>query len=86
MGRNGITYDPETLPITLEYDVDGYESYWVARHPDLPGCLADGETPEEAVKNLRIARMLYLEGLAMSNMSLTDVLHRESEGENYASI
>jgi predicted RNase H-like HicB family nuclease len=28
---------------------------WLAQVPDLPGCMSDGETPEEAVRNLRDA-------------------------------
>ncbi len=36
---------------------------WVARHPDLPGCMSDGQTPEEALVNLADARTLYIEVL-----------------------
>lgn len=75
--------DIETLPIVIEYEPSDLGAvYWVARHPDLPGCLADGETPEEAVKNLRVSRMLYAAHLEMFNMSLQDVLHREAVGDN----
>ncbi len=28
---------------------------WLAEVPDLPGCMSDGETPEEAVHNVRDA-------------------------------
>jgi len=31
------------------------------RHPDLEGCVAVGETPEEALANLEEARRLWLE-------------------------
>jgi predicted RNase H-like HicB family nuclease len=31
------------------------------RHPDLKGCVAVGETPEEALANLEEARRLWLE-------------------------
>ena len=34
---------------------------WMARHPDLPGCMSHGETPEEALANLADARALYIE-------------------------
>ena len=74
--------DPETLPIVIQYEPsDMGEVYWVARNPDLPGCIADGETPEEAVRNLRISRMLYAAHLDMFNMSIEDVLHREAVGD-----
>jgi predicted RNase H-like HicB family nuclease len=36
---------------------------WAAYHPDLPGCLAQGETSGEAVSNFAEARDLYLEDL-----------------------
>ncbi len=76
--------DPETLPITVEYEDEGAGVvYWVARNPDLPGCIADGETPEDAIANLRLSRLLYVEHLAIHNRSLCDVVHRESEGDNY---
>lgn len=28
---------------------------WLAEVPDLPGCISDGDTPEEAVKNVEDA-------------------------------
>ena len=31
--------------------------------PDLPGCTAHGETPEEALREARIAQELLLEGV-----------------------
>lgn len=31
--------------------------------PDLPGCTAHGETPEEALREARIAQELWLEGV-----------------------
>jgi len=33
---------------------------FVARHPELEGCMAHGSTPDEAVENLADARELYL--------------------------
>ncbi len=34
---------------------------WFARFPDLPGCLADGETEEEALTRSNEAKSLWLE-------------------------
>jgi predicted RNase H-like HicB family nuclease len=34
---------------------------WIADVPDLPGCSAFGDTPEEAVRELKIAQELWLE-------------------------
>jgi antitoxin HicB len=37
------------------------EGGYTALHPDLRGCVAVGETPEEALANLEEARRLWLE-------------------------
>lgn len=34
---------------------------FVAIVPDLPGCMSDGETPEEAVANVRDAILTWIE-------------------------
>jgi predicted RNase H-like HicB family nuclease len=34
-----------------------------AEHPELPGCMSHGATPEEAIQNLANARRLYIETL-----------------------
>ena len=46
------------LKIVLEKGMDGYI---VAYCPALEGCVAQGETEEEAIKNLKEAIELYLE-------------------------
>jgi len=44
--------------IALRYDPDGY---WIAEHPELPGCVADGASPQEALSSLNLARDLWIE-------------------------
>lgn len=44
--------------VSLHYDPDGY---WVAEHPELPGCVADGETAQHALDSLTVARELWIE-------------------------
>ncbi|HYC05510.1 MAG TPA: type II toxin-antitoxin system HicB family antitoxin [Azospirillaceae bacterium] len=34
---------------------------WLAEVPDLPGCMSDGETPEEAVRNVQDAIDSWIE-------------------------
>jgi predicted RNase H-like HicB family nuclease len=46
--------------VIIEQDEDGV---FVAEVPSLPGCLAQGETRERAVSNVREAISLYLESL-----------------------
>jgi antitoxin HicB len=45
-------------PIVLHADPDGG---FVAEIKDLPGCLTQGETIEETMKNINEARELWLE-------------------------
>lgn len=33
---------------------------WLASFPDLPGCMSDGETPEEALRNAAEAEKVWL--------------------------
>ena len=45
----------ELRPLTEE---EG--SGWLASFPDLPGCISDGETPEEALRNAMEAESAWL--------------------------
>jgi predicted RNase H-like HicB family nuclease len=47
--------------VLIEQDEDGV---FVAEVPSLPGCISQGETREQAVKNIKEAITLYLESLA----------------------
>jgi predicted RNase H-like HicB family nuclease len=44
--------------VALQYDPDGY---WIAEHPELPGCKADGKSAQEALSSLDISRELWIE-------------------------
>ena len=54
-------YNALEYPIELHRRNDEGERYWVAEIPDLPGCVADGETPDEAVESLKEAKQLWIE-------------------------
>jgi predicted RNase H-like HicB family nuclease len=41
----------------------GEDGYWVAEVPSLPGCISQGKTREEAVKNIREAIRGYTAAL-----------------------
>jgi len=41
----------------------GEDSFWVAECPSLPGCISQGKTRTEAVKQIREAIDLYIETL-----------------------
>jgi antitoxin HicB len=47
-------------PIKLYKDQDESGPYWIAEHPDLPGCKSHGETEDEAIKNLKDAKESWL--------------------------
>lgn len=34
---------------------------WLAEIPDLPGCMSDGETPQQAIENLEDAKIAWIE-------------------------
>ena len=57
--RIHITYSPE-------------DEAYIARTPALPGCAADGATPEEAARELQIALQGHLEAREANNMSLPE--------------
>jgi predicted RNase H-like HicB family nuclease len=45
---------------------------WVADVPDLKSCSAFGDTPEEALAELRIARELWLEVAAQKGIPIPE--------------
>ena len=38
----------------------GEDGYWVTECPSLPGCISQGETKEEAIKNIKEAIEVYI--------------------------
>ena len=46
-------------PMILEWSEE--ERTYIVTFPDLPGCMADGPTPEEAVREAQIAKGLWLD-------------------------
>lgn len=48
------------------------EGGFTAEVPDLPGCISEGDTLEEAQKNITEAIELYLETLTERNIPLPD--------------
>ncbi len=54
--------------VNLDRDEDGM---WVIECPAIPGCVSQGETREEAEKNIKDAISLCLEARAERGMPLT---------------
>jgi predicted RNase H-like HicB family nuclease len=57
--------------VNREKSEDG-EHYYVATHPDLPGCVADGQTPEEAKLELANTRVDYFYFLLEDNLPIPE--------------
>lgn len=53
--------------VSIRFDSDGY---WVAENPELRGCIADGETPQEALSSLNEARKLWIESRASQGLDV----------------
>ena len=49
---------------------------WLADIPDLQGCTADGETPEEALHEVLIVKRLWLEVAREDGVDLPEPSHR----------
>ena len=47
--------------VRIERLADSEGGGCLARVPDLPGCMSDGETPEEALKNVQEAIASWIE-------------------------
>lgn len=60
---------PYVVEVVPDLTTDG-EPCYLARHPELPGCLAHGDTPEEALENLDDARRMYLSALIESGAEI----------------
>lgn len=41
----------------------GEDNYWVAECPSLPGCISQGKTREDAIKNIKEAISCYINAL-----------------------
>jgi len=50
---------PYTIRISKDETIDGQIVY-LAMHPELPGCMAQGETVEEAIENLKEVTLEYI--------------------------
>jgi predicted RNase H-like HicB family nuclease len=48
----------------------GEDGFWVVECPSLPGCISQGATKEEAIRNIREAIQGYIEALAEDGMPI----------------
>jgi predicted RNase H-like HicB family nuclease len=57
--------------VVIEKDEDGV---YIASVPELPGCISDGKTKREALKNIREAIAGYVETLEDKGWSLPKII------------
>lgn len=57
--------------VFLDETTDG-ESIYVALNPELDGCISQGDTADEALENLALARIDYIESMLEAGMSIPD--------------
>ena len=50
----------------------GGDNYWAAECPSLPGCISQGRTREEAVKNIKEAIEGYVEALKQDGLQVPE--------------
>ena len=56
--------------VAIIHDVtDRGEDYYIAKNPELDGCMAHGKTPEIAFDNLSEARVDYIQVCLLSSIS-----------------
>src|SRR5438067_9007305 len=65
------TNHPYRWEMTLGAYDEG-EPCYVVRYPDLPGCMAQGDTPEEALQSLIELREPYIESMRRRGLPVPD--------------
>ena len=50
----------------------GEDGYWIAECPSLPGCISQGKTREEAIKNIKEAISCYINALKEDNLPVPE--------------
>ncbi len=48
------------------------DGYWVAECPSLPGCISQGNTKEDALKNIKEAIFGYIKALEEDNIHVPE--------------
>ena len=51
----------QSYPVQLSHHSEEDDEYWLAELLDLPGCMADGSSPDDALENLEGAKRLWIE-------------------------
>ncbi|MGD0354494.1 MAG: type II toxin-antitoxin system HicB family antitoxin [Dehalococcoidia bacterium] len=76
---------PYTVKISKDQTVDGKEVF-LASHPELIGCMAQGETVEEAVKSLKEVTYEYILSLLEDHVPIPVPTSRLTVSTAYRSV
>jgi predicted RNase H-like HicB family nuclease len=49
----------------------GEDGYWVAKCPSLPGCISQGRSKKDALKNIKEAIEVYILALQEDNLKVS---------------
>lgn len=67
----------------------GEDGFWVAECPSLPGCISQGVTREEAIRNIKDAIDLAIDVLEEDKVPVPEervLIRRTSDGEVYSRL
>ena len=74
-------YDNLPYNIILEqWDEEG-KPYWVARVAELPHCMIDGDTPEEAIKEIQVVKREWIESNLKRGLKIPEPAPRQYSGQ-----
>lgn len=74
-----------TTELRKEKTTDG-DSLYLAVSPELDGCIAQGETAEEALESLEEIRLEYIEHLLEFNLPIPSPQSRKTEAKAWTKV
>jgi predicted RNase H-like HicB family nuclease len=50
----------------------GEDGFWIAECPSLPGCISQGDSPDDALANIKQAIQVYIESLEADQLPVPE--------------
>lgn len=76
LSKKMVTLDMANLKVRIIIELDEDGTY-IAQCPTLPGCISQGKTRSEALKNIKDAIKGYLESLKKNNEPIPPSINEE---------
>ena len=70
--QSGQCFEPRSYMITVEPLPEDEGGGWFATIPDLPGCMGDGETDAEAIRDVRLAALEWADAMIDTGRPIPD--------------